>query len=565
MTLRAIAYFAIAMTCISSTSYSQSLPSQFIAKTYTEALGRAPDGTGWWDWHNYFDVNGKNINTLKAFAKIVFTSQEYKGINYDNGDKVITLYRTLLCREPDLAGFTGIKALLDGGTPIETVVESFCDPNGEMKYLLPGIWSGGGYNGAASGDFPGSLPRTFVQAPTKPTDTYLVGSNIVWGSDLQYIIDHVSEHVIMLGQRAVIKVDKTIVLKNGKTLCTYSNPSNPLTRYKYVQFARLVRTTNFDVTGSKQASVYIPVIQVQTGSRLEHVFVDGGMSWHKYDGAISNIQVRTVDGSQAEIFECRSSNVQSGSGMDIEEYWSGPNYTPDIRITNNLIACYETGHNNTNADGITCKMGNCTIQGNQVVDATDVCIVLQNVGPLSTSNQGSHVFNNTVVNAGKSAIACFCYDGITHANKTSATELSFNNARIDHNLVLMGYNKDKVNFDFVITSSLPWDFPGRASHIKNIVGYLWINNNYFVKVNCNTGILLSNINGLSVWDNWNERPLNMVSTFSNSNNLVHGMVIVPSTLQNWGQQNNGGFSDDWVTVNVGDVFDKIAHGGHRTE
>ncbi len=44
------------------------VPTQFIAKMYTEALGRAPDPTGWSAAVEYFRENGCNERLLKTWG-----------------------------------------------------------------------------------------------------------------------------------------------------------------------------------------------------------------------------------------------------------------------------------------------------------------------------------------------------------------------------------------------------------------------------------------------------------------------------------------------------------------
>src|SRR5438132_1247534 len=108
---------------------------QFVAKMYTEALGRAPlppADNGWQTYTNYIATNGCTTQsnglytTLDAVARGFFKSAEYGGLyGSDSAAKVITLYRALLNREPDSGGFPVWKNQLDVGTDIGTIVDSF--------------------------------------------------------------------------------------------------------------------------------------------------------------------------------------------------------------------------------------------------------------------------------------------------------------------------------------------------------------------------------------------------------------------------------------------------------
>jgi hypothetical protein len=92
---------------------SAAVPGQYIAKLYTEGLGRAPDPSGWF-WRNlYFAQQGCNVTTLYNQAVEVFTSAEFRGLGYDNAEKILAIYRGVLSREPDPSGFNSRKAILD--------------------------------------------------------------------------------------------------------------------------------------------------------------------------------------------------------------------------------------------------------------------------------------------------------------------------------------------------------------------------------------------------------------------------------------------------------------------
>ena len=69
------------------------VPSQFVAKMYSEALGRMPDPGGWRAYHDYFSGAGCSASTLRDVARQFYNSQEFLGLGYDNSARVLTLYR----------------------------------------------------------------------------------------------------------------------------------------------------------------------------------------------------------------------------------------------------------------------------------------------------------------------------------------------------------------------------------------------------------------------------------------------------------------------------------------
>lgn len=109
--------------CVLGSSLAVANPAQFIAKQYTEALGRAPDPAGWSNNLQYLKQHSCNKNTLKDVAKGVFGSPEYNRLGYDSNEKVLTLYRALFSREPDAGGFNYWRSYLDGGNSMATAID----------------------------------------------------------------------------------------------------------------------------------------------------------------------------------------------------------------------------------------------------------------------------------------------------------------------------------------------------------------------------------------------------------------------------------------------------------
>src|SRR3981189_346715 len=80
------------------------VPAQFVARMYTEVLGRAPDPRGWNSAMRYFQANGCNRASLMAWGSTVFSSAELSALDYDSAATTLILYRSILNREPDKVG-----------------------------------------------------------------------------------------------------------------------------------------------------------------------------------------------------------------------------------------------------------------------------------------------------------------------------------------------------------------------------------------------------------------------------------------------------------------------------
>src|SRR5262245_32146548 len=99
------------------------VPNQYVAKLYTEGLGRAPDQGGWQGWTGYFAAAGCWVESLRVVAHGVYESSEYAARNYSNAQRLLTLYRGLLNREPDPGGLQGWLAYLNSGGAWAAVID----------------------------------------------------------------------------------------------------------------------------------------------------------------------------------------------------------------------------------------------------------------------------------------------------------------------------------------------------------------------------------------------------------------------------------------------------------
>ena len=92
------------------------VPGQYVAKMYTETLGRAPDPAGWNAAVSYFQTNGCNKRTLGNWGASLFSSAEFQRLGYGSAAAALLLYRAILNREPDARGYSQNLGLLDSGT-----------------------------------------------------------------------------------------------------------------------------------------------------------------------------------------------------------------------------------------------------------------------------------------------------------------------------------------------------------------------------------------------------------------------------------------------------------------
>lgn len=99
------------------------VPSQYMAKQYTELLGRAPDASGWQAYTNFFLTNNCS-SSLATMAQQLVQSGEYVNKGYSPEETVLTLYRAVLSREPDPSGFQAfVSSIRSGTTPSQVVAQ----------------------------------------------------------------------------------------------------------------------------------------------------------------------------------------------------------------------------------------------------------------------------------------------------------------------------------------------------------------------------------------------------------------------------------------------------------
>jgi hypothetical protein len=409
------------------------VPTQFIAKMYTEVLGRAPDPTGWSGYVQFFTQNGCSQSTLTTAARQFYLSQEYTDLAYDHVEEVLTLYRGILSREPDAGGFNGWVQLLDQGQPLLAVVNGFL---GSREFA-------GDVNAICNGD--GSLYARSYGWGVKPAVKIPTGSSGFQGTaaQLQKKLNAAAatQGTILLAPRALIATDTTIVIPSGVTLSTTGSPD----RGHYAHMGRIVRNSLF----------LGPVVQLEPGAKLVSVWVSGQRSVVGFDneaGGQSNIFVNGGTGSKV-----MNSRTDSPAGFStLNAYGTAENHVicAGVTISGNLSTGYTSHHTNSAgggwADGISNGCDDATITNNHIVDPTDVGIVLYRSYP---GIQQSQVMNNVIVSAGLSAYGAIVLDPLT-TDPMHPHMADYTGSFVSNNLF---WTSDATHFDIGLSlGTMPW-------------------------------------------------------------------------------------------------------------
>lgn len=384
LTAIAVAVAGIVSLCAPTTpaaAVPTAVPTQLIAKAYTEVLGRLPSTTDWQSAVAAFDTSGCSAATVRAFVRNAFLSAEYDSRAYDNAARLLTLYRGGLNREPDPDGYSYYLGLLNGGTPWSTVVDAILGAPEFTNTLVPKICGTDPTYGW------GGTPAMAI--PTSGT-----GFTGGTGADLQALLNATpAGGTVWLAQKALVRVQGTIVIPSGVTLATTGAPVPS----RYALQGRLVR----------EALMTSEMVRLMPGSRLEGVWVDGQRSsiLRLSGQGQPSINVSVLGGTVVN-------NTLTGSaGWTTMQLGTSDGTVCDATVAGNLVTSYPSLHQGDFSDGISSYCDGGVIEYNGVVDATDVGIIL--FAPSSGGRQHTDVRFNTVLSAGNSAYGAYAADGTT--------------------------------------------------------------------------------------------------------------------------------------------------------
>jgi hypothetical protein len=446
------------------------VPAQFIAKLYTEALGRAPDPQGWTSAVQYFQSNGCNQALLTQWGSGFFSSAEFTGLAYDNAAITLILYRSILNREPDASNYQAWLSALQNGQTLQSVAGAFF-ASSEFAALVPDICSGGSYS------FDTMALGTAMEIPTSESGGYAHLTE----AQLQSLLNSTApRNTVYLQQEAVVFLTQPLTIPAGVTLATYGLPSPQ----QHALMARLIRASPF---GAPMVELNADNNPNPSGS-LKHIWVDGQrtQSTSFVSGAI-DVEIYGGQGATVD-----SNFLASSLGWSTVHSYGSLDGRPcsSNTITNNVITAYPSVHANQQwTDGLSVGCENTLVQGNQIVDPTDVGIVVFTAYP---AIQRSTVSNNTVVSAGNSAFGALGFDPLQ--NRSAGTP-NFTGSTISNNTIWSG-----PNTHFIIglaVGTRPWYGSGSIGYGATANA----NTTAGIKTSFGAGIVVSGISGATVQGN----------------------------------------------------------------
>lgn len=413
------------------------IPAQYVAKMYSEVLGRIPDAGAWQPMLDYFAAVGCSQPTLRDNGRVFYTSAEYANLGYDNAAKILTAYRGILNREPDTGGFFGWLSYLDSGGSFSAMVDAFYG-GPEFASLVNSIC------GPSSTYFFGNAP--VISIPVSG------GGFQGTGAQLQAVLNSTPPgSTVFLAQKAVVQISSSLVIPAGVILATTGYPD----RRQYALMGRLVRAGIFQSA----------VVKVESGALLRNVWVEGQRGFLGPDttpGRLStNVDVR--GGTGTWIYNNRISDTTGWTNLiaigSAEGIPCGGN-----TIYWNLVTVYASQHvGSAFSDGLSIACENATVEQNQIVDATDAGIVLFRAEP---AVQRSEVSWNYILNSGNSAFVGVASDHL------AVSGVRFAGALIANNTIWTGPN---AHIDIVLlvgTRAVPYltGYGSGAAFTNNTTG-----------------------------------------------------------------------------------------------
>ncbi|WP_164522844.1 hypothetical protein [Paenibacillus baekrokdamisoli] len=366
---------------------------QLVGKLFTEGLGRLPEPAEYKAAIGFVEQHGASVATFESIIHDFFEDVRFTGSGLTTSEQAQAIYRAVLNRDPSLAEVSDYSSRLVSETAGD--IAAALTGTAEFAALLPDIIKGPYYWGANN-----------AQLST--------GGVIMTAAQVQALLDG-PDTVIELPRGTLVLADQTINVPAGKTLRTAGTPTH------YVQKARVLRAAN----------VNTPLVTIQGGGTLSHMWVDGNRTAFLSDpGGLKYGHNIVTMGHNVNVISNRLNDATAGTNL------FGADLMKNAYIAHNLITAYASSHyvgvNGGWSDGITHASTDSIIEDNQVVDATDVGIIVFRFVSLNHDvPQTTIVRNNTVVNFGNSAYAALDIDSW---HSQGAPQL-FSGTSIDNNAI----------------------------------------------------------------------------------------------------------------------------------
>ena len=380
-------------------------------------------------------------------ANSLYSSTEYQNLGYTSAEKVLTLYRGILNREPEsLAGLQYWASVLDAGNPVSAVISGMVT-SAEFANLRDNLICSTSANSADPVYRWGSNPAITINS----------GETGMTGDYLQSLLDaakNSSNKTVTLGQRVVIYSNKKITVPAGVTL----NTAGITDRKQYAKMARIVRTGHFGNPNGVRGDTAL--LSLENGATVDSIWVSG-----QRDAKINNVtlsyslysaNIYLRGGTGTSVKNSRIDTVAGNTNMAIDGTAEG-SPCANVSIFNNLIVGYSNTHYYVGtvgnySDGITNACENATISSNHIIDSSDVGIIVFRSG---NAAQKTQVYGNYVISSGISGFAALMMDPYIEVTAGTTRTYDFTGAAVYGNNF---WTSADSHFDFgLAVGGRAWD------------------------------------------------------------------------------------------------------------
>lgn len=517
---------------VAQTDINQSY--QFLAKIFTEALGRIPDPQSWNDALNYM---GNNLTYYRETLRPIYKSSEFYDLypttsNQWKEARLLALYRGALNREPDLVGFnSNLNNFSDNQTWAQLVdaVTTSAEFNGLVNdSIIVKANKGIPYYGWKYTSTGGTNYRPIeIVTPTtnsRASKTDFNGTR----QELQRVLNRVGNTAtannpdsVCISAMARIYIDSLLIIPANVTLTTKGSPSH----FKYAKMARLVKQQLLNNVGHD-------MIALSANSILKNLWIDGQYPFvGKETGDAACVTNLNTDQSTNGL-KILNNRLSDASGPNFIKLYSGNgigmrNFTGIAEISNNLITAYGTKHWAggdpwTHTEGIDVDlMENGKIEFNQIVDITDGAICIFQSTYSVSGNYNTLVNGNQVLNAGNSAVAGIVFDQQNN-NVTYSSTYSYSGANIQYNSI---WTSPLAHIDYLFHIGCYSEYLDKSHQDVATGGNIHHNSTGISSINAEVGILLDGVSGSDFHDN----SLSFRSTQAYHSRIDRPFAKIPST------------------------------------
>jgi hypothetical protein len=404
----------------------------------------------------------------------LLSSPEFEGLGYDRDERILAHFRTILNREitpPEQAAW---RNWLEQGNRYPAMVNVLYG-SGEFQALSKQICN----TQQPNYNFGNAQASTLM-----PTGVGFTGSL----AELQAELDQATPgSTFYLAPHSLIPATQTLRVPSGITLATTNRPRPN----QYLKMARIARSGNWQGA----------TIDLLPGAKLVSIWVDGqrGTLPKRYDRP--NINVRMLSGDNTSVIHSRISESLGATGIELFGTGAGIICQRNL-VVGNLITAYTSSHSSGDwSDGISVACENAIVTGNTVIDATDVGIILFSPNPIASGMaQTSHVFGNTIIQAGNSAYGGIAIDPFADpavaGDAPGVPRFSFVGSAFYDNTI---WTSQRVHLDIAIAAGTRAWFGTRS--YNGTGGAFLRNTSGDLSITAGSGIVVSGLLNTAVIDN----------------------------------------------------------------